>query len=98
MKVTLRFLGILEEYAKTSSLELELPPGATLKNLLEEVGRSFGARFPGELWDQDKLAFFELVSVFVDGQEVEGGNPPLRDGAEVILLTMISGGSLLPLA
>ena len=71
--------------------------GSTVRELLEDLSSripALGSRVYGE----GELKSF--VNVYVDGEDVrtrEGLETPVREGATVILLPAMAGGSLTPL-
>jgi len=92
MRIRLSFLGILSEYTRCSNLEIEMKRGSTIKQLLNEIGNRFGEAFPPQVWDPERRAFSPTIGVFLDLKDVEDENIPLKEGSEVILLSMIAGG------
>ncbi|MBI2907271.1 MAG: MoaD/ThiS family protein [Chloroflexi bacterium] len=92
MKAFVSLLGIIGEYAGSGNLELDVEEGATVGDLLGEIGDRVGGGMPPDLWDPERRAFSPMVSVFLDGKDAED-SAPLREGSEVILLSMIAGGS-----
>ena len=67
--------------------------GATVRELLDDLS----ARFPalgGRLWEDGDVAPF--VNVYLDGEDVrtlDGIDTQVRDGATLILLPAMAGGS-----
>lgn len=92
MKVKVSLLGIVGEYVGHPDLELEMVEGASVGDLLRELGDRYAERLPYDLWDPQKKAFSPMISVFLDGKDVSDENAPLKEGSEVILLSMIAGG------
>jgi len=68
--------------------------GATVRELLEDLG----SRLPAlgtKVYAEDEIQPF--VNVYVDGEDVrtrDGLDTPVREGATVILLPAMAGGSL----
>ncbi len=93
MRIRLSLLGMLAEYAGSSSIEMELKRDSTIKDLLNEVGERFGDAFPRQVWDPERRVFHPTIGVFLDLRDVEDEDTPLKDGSEVILLPMIAGGA-----
>lgn len=94
MTVNVRFFGILAVLAKERSVALDMADGATLGDVLTELGRRFGRGFidqilrvPGEM--------HSYCQVFVNNMQVDDLNEELNGSqAEVgmILLMASEGG------
>ncbi len=92
MRVRVSFFGLLKRLAGEPDLEFHLQEGSTVRDLLLEIGRTVGERFPDEVWDAENQCFSPLVSLFVDNEEIEDLSQPLQDGSEVFLLMPVLGG------
>ena len=57
MKVTVKFMGPLGEYAGEHAVEFAFSHPATYGALLEEIGRRFGQCFPEKIWDTNGGGF-----------------------------------------
>lgn len=93
MKITVHFLGILSDYFKTPKCQLELPSGATQKDLLRALGDRFGRQLPKRLWNHAQDRF--VVGVHIAGKNGDLDQPdmPLCDEDEINILLPIAGGS-----
>jgi len=91
MRVKVSLLGIMAEYAGFPHLEVGLEEGATLGQLLAEVGARLGDRLPPGIWDPVTGAFAPSVAIFLDGRDGEE-HLPLEEGSEVIFLPLMAGG------
>ncbi len=82
MKVHVRFFAAARERVKTSSLELELPEGSNVAQLIAALT----AQFPqlASLWPHLRVA--------VD-QEFAEPTQALHDGAEIALIPPVAGGA-----
>ena len=72
--------------------------GATVRDLLDDLTGRFPA-LRDRILEGGEVASF--VNVYVDGEDVrtlDGPQTPVRDGATVILLPAMAGGSPAPLA
>ena len=92
MKISVHFLGILSDYFKTPKCQLELPSGATQKDLLRALGDRFGRQLPGRLWNHAQDRF--VVGVHIAGKNGDLDQPdmPLCDEDEINILLPIAGG------
>ena len=81
MKVQVRFFAVYRERAGCDTIALEMPDGATVSDLTEEMRR----RFPD-------LASASTALVVAVNAEYANPRTPLRDGDEVALIPPVSGG------
>ncbi|MFM8469753.1 MAG: MoaD/ThiS family protein [Limisphaerales bacterium] len=81
MTVRIQFWSYFKELTGCAQASEELPPGATLGDL---VGR-LHARFP-------KLAAMQNSTLIAVGVEYQGRDYALRDGDEVSLFPPVQGG------
>jgi molybdopterin synthase catalytic subunit len=80
MKVSVRLFAGLRERAGAQHVELELPDGAVVEDLLAAMGQTaVGALHPGEC----------VVAI---NREYAGAREPVRPGDEVALVPPVSGG------
>ena len=80
MKLDVRLFAFLRDHAGTGRIELDLPEGSTVADLLEAV-----RRFPG-------LATLPGGTAVAVEQEYADPTRPLRDGEEVALIPPVAGG------
>ena len=94
MKVTVKFLAIFYELAKTFKAEVELPDGATVGDLLKVLDERFNPNISKTLLNDDS-GLREGYNILVNGRSVDfkkGLETKLNDGDEVVLLPPIGGG------
>ena len=82
MKVTVRFFALYRERAGRNQVSLELGPGATVSQMLEEVRRLF-----------PRLAPPTVNIVAAVNTEYAGPDTLLGDGDDIALIPPVSGGS-----
>lgn len=80
MRVTVRFFALYRERAGTSQVEMELPDGATAKELLTRLRRAYTS-----------LPLTDSVLIAVNSEYVRP-EAPLREGDEVVFVPPVSGG------
>jgi molybdopterin converting factor small subunit len=97
MRVTVKYYGVVKEFAGTSLEEYDLQKGsslADLMNLIIERHKVDGLH--DKLWDKEEKEFKPLILVVVDGQDPneQGGydKTMLREGSKVELTMAIAGG------
>ena len=92
MKITVRFIGILERITGQDTLTVDLPEGATYGYLQRELGGRFGRDFPEDIWDNNAQLFKGAVLVVGEGRDLEDPDTRLRQGEEIWVLMPIAGG------
>lgn len=78
MKIKVLFFALLREWAKESERNVELPQGATVQHLLDQLKKE--PKFP------------EVPLAVAVNQEEKNLSTPLRDGDEVALIPPVAGG------
>jgi len=92
VRIGVTFFNIVKHFAGMPGIEVELGDGATLGELLQEVGRRVGDKFPAWMWDPQNQAFNPGILVFVDNEQVRDLTRRLRDGSQVFLAAGLLGG------
>ena len=92
MKVRVGFFGVMGWLAGSAGVELEFPDGSTCGEAMRQLGMCLGDRLPPEVWDANEEVFTPLVSIFVDGSDLEDPGQALRNGSEVLLIIPLAGG------
>jgi len=82
LKIEVRFFAVYRERAGCDTIALEVPDGATVADLTEELGH----RFPS-------LTSASTPIVVAVNAEYANPDTPLRDGDEVALIPPVSGGN-----
>jgi molybdopterin converting factor small subunit len=90
-----KFMGDLPTVVGQRSLELTLPAGNTVRDLLGSLSQTYGEAFTVRVFSNpDKLHHYILV--FVDGHDIKGHgglDASLGSGeVDVIMLPMFGGG------
>lgn len=88
--------GSLARMLEKRPLELQLPQGFSLGDVLAELSRRYGEEFSDRVLGADGRKFSHC-RVFVDGLRIEDLGTPVHAGAspatvEIILLAAIEGG------
>jgi molybdopterin converting factor small subunit len=92
MRVTVRFMDPLKEFAGGDTLELELREGASYGEALDEIDRRLGSRLPNRIWDSSARDFKAGILVMGEGRDLTDRGAVLRDGEEIKVLPMLGGG------
>lgn len=94
MRATVLLPGVLGEHAGgASSVEVDLPDGARVADVLDRLGEQWPVL--GRRIRDDTGGLRRHVNVFVDGQDVRrtgGAGTPVADGAVVHVLPSVAGG------
>ena len=94
MKVTVKFLAIFYEMAKTLRMEIEVPDGITVRELLKIIDERVNPNISKTLLNDDS-GLREGYNILINGKSldyVKGLDTVLSDGDEVVLLPPIGGG------
>ncbi|MCR4332555.1 MAG: MoaD/ThiS family protein [Sulfuricaulis sp.] len=88
--------GTLASVFPERPLELQLPEGFSVRDVLTELGRRYGDEFSDRVFGADGRKF-RHCRVFVDGLPADDVEVPVHAGpspalVEIILLTAIEGG------
>ncbi len=84
MRVRVRFFSILKDVAGRESMELELPDGSRLRDLLEKIYKLYP--------DLEKLGGEDVGVIALVNGNYGKLDDVLRDGDEVALIPPASGG------
>jgi molybdopterin converting factor small subunit len=82
MQITVKFQGIIADLLDRKLQQIDLPDGATVADLLAALTED----------DEHAQAVLKQTRAFVDGKQADR-IAPLADGAEVIFMRPIAGGS-----
>jgi len=95
MKVTVRFFPSLRTITNTDKLEVELPEGAGVNDLVDKLSRKFGRKFLEALYISELGVTNPYTSVIIDGKTViltKSKNYKLKNNSVVSFLAPIGGG------
>lgn len=95
MKVKVEYLGFIKNLLNKRVEELELSEGASLQELLSDLSNLYGTPFKKEIFEPGqkdvKTGFVVTVNGVLIGQ-LDGVETTLRNGDQVILMSLMSGG------
>jgi len=95
MKVTVRFFPSLRRILNADEIEVELPEGAGINELLDELSGRFGRKFLEALYISDLGVTNPYTSVIIDGKTViltKSKNYKLKNNSVVSFLAPVGGG------
>ncbi|MDP6358457.1 MAG: MoaD/ThiS family protein [Planctomycetota bacterium] len=95
LAVQVRFMGDLPAVVGRRKLQVDLPEGCTVSDLLASLSESYGEAFSSRVFDGPEQLQHTML-VFVDGENIaeqDGFATKLGNGdVEVIMLPMFGGG------
>ncbi|MEE8400007.1 MAG: MoaD/ThiS family protein [Desulfobacterales bacterium] len=92
MKIALTFLGLLRQHVRTACVEVDLPDGADLGELLDYIDRQFGPGIGPRIWDKGRRMFRTGIRIAGDDRYLESPDAPLRDGEQISIMHAMAGG------
>ena len=95
MKVKVHYLSLVKTFTKASQDEFNLNEASPLSVLLCDVAEKYGKPFTQDVYDpmqkEMKPTFVTMVNgVLMD--QLQGVNTPLKDGDNVIIMSLMTGG------
>ena len=94
MNIQVRSVHSIAKIISGRKINIEIPDSSTLNGLLHELTRSFGQEFYDAVCDETGYPE-NKVAILINGTSagVLGGvSVPLKDGDDVLILPIISGG------
>ena len=95
MKVRVHYLGMVKTYTNKGQEDVELEDASTLSDLLGKITKNFGKPFNSEVYDPNKREVKTLFTVMVNGVimgQLDGVDTKLKDGDNVIVMPLMTGG------
>ena len=95
MKIKVHYISLVKSYTKTSQEEFNVAECSVLSDVLNNIADKYGKPFTQEVYDPQchemKSTFVAMVNgVHMD--QLKGPNTPLKDGDNVILMSLMTGG------
>ncbi|TET55711.1 MoaD family protein [Candidatus Bathyarchaeota archaeon] len=95
MRVKVEYLGFIKNMLNKRVEEFELKEGTALRELLGKLSDSYGKPFKREVFEREqedlKYGFVVTINGVLIGQ-LDGVKTQLKDGDQVILMSLMSGG------
>jgi molybdopterin converting factor small subunit len=93
VQVTVSFLGPLRDQVGGPSLVVELPAGATYRDLLDSIAPTMQAKLADWAWDAGKSSFSRRMMVSRNlTADLRDETTCLADGDEILVLLPLAGG------
>jgi molybdopterin converting factor small subunit len=95
MLVKMHYISLVKSYTNKSLEEFSFPDGTLLSGLLDKIAQAYGKPFTTEVYDPNKKEMKSTFVAMVNGvlmDQLNGMNTPLKDGDNVILMSLMTGG------
>lgn len=93
MRVTVRFLGALDDQVGTASLPIELAAGQTYRDVLEVIAATMEEKLADWAWDRVNRSFSRRMLVSLNGSaDLRDETTRLADGDEILVVLPLAGG------
>ena len=93
MNVAVTFLGILRDQVGQKTLQVELPEGADLGDLMDAIAPIMDEKVGAWAWDSDERRFSARVVVSRQGAVGNADmTAPLKNGEEILVFPPLAGG------
>ncbi len=92
MRVRVIFHGILSDWLGTKEAYLELPQGASLKDLTQMLRGRFSHVMPQQLWDPSNNTFAKQVLAVRGAEPLRDLDTTLEEGQEIGFFLLLAGG------
>ena len=95
MRVKIQYLGLVKTYTNKGTDEFELQAGAPLSELLNKVAANSGKQFIKDVFEPGQKDVKAMFTVMVNGViigQLKGVETRLKDGDNVILMPLMTGG------
>ena len=83
MNIEIQYLGLVKTYTKKSQEEINLPKGATLKEVLNKMAENYGKEFTKDIYEVDQRDVKTMFTVMVNGVvmgQLNGVDTVLKEG------------------
>ncbi len=95
MQVKVQYISLVKSYTNKSTDEFTFQNGTVLSELLDKIAQMYGKQFTVEVYDVAKKEMKPTFVAMVNGvlmDQLQGANTPLKDGDNVILMSLMTGG------
>ena len=95
MKITLHTILGIKQAIGHRTIEIDFPKESTIEDFLAYMKERWGDTLYPHLFDPESDTVHPHVRIMVNGQTIQylqGMNTPLKDGDEVLIIPLASGG------
>jgi molybdopterin converting factor small subunit len=89
------YISLVKSYTNKSQEEFTFTTDAVLSNLLDKIAESYGNKFAQEVYDPIKKEMKATFVTMLNGilmDQLKGIKTQLKDGDNVILMSLMTGG------
>ena len=95
MQVKVHYISLVKTYTNKSQEEITLNENSTLQQLLDQIANTYGKQFSQEVYDPNKKEMKATFVAMINGvlmDQLKGTNTPLKNGDNIILMALMTGG------
>jgi molybdopterin converting factor small subunit len=95
MQVKVHYISLVKSYTNKSQEEITLGEEANMAQLLDQIADTYGRQFRQEVYDSTKKEMKSTFVAMVNGvlmDQLKGTNTPLKNGDNIILMSLMTGG------
>jgi sulfur-carrier protein len=95
MKITLHTILGIKQAIGQGTIEIDFPQESTIENFLAYMKERWGGKLYPHLFSPEDDTVYPHVRIMVNGQTIQylqGMKTPLKEGDEVLILPLASGG------
>jgi molybdopterin converting factor small subunit len=95
MQIKIHYISLVKSYTNKSQDEIILNEGSTMANLLDQIANTYGNPFAHEVYNPAKKEMKSTFVAMINGvlmDQLQGVNTLLKDGDNIILMSLMTGG------
>ena len=95
MQVNVHYISLVKSYTNKSREEIILNEGASMEQLLNQIANIYGKQFKEEVYDPEKKEMKSTFVAMINGvliDQLKGTSTPLKNGDNIILMALMTGG------
>ena len=95
MQVKVHYISLVKTYTNKSQDEFTFPKNIMLSELLDKIAQTYGKQFTQEVYDPNKKEMKPTFVAMINGvlmDQLKGTNTPLKNGDNIILMSLMTGG------
>jgi MoaD family protein len=95
MQIKVHYISLVKTYTNKNQEEITLNDNATVGQLLDQIANTYGKQFIQEVYDPAKKEMKSTFVTMVNGvliDQLQGVNTPLKNGDNIILMSLMTGG------
>ncbi|MCW4003822.1 MAG: MoaD/ThiS family protein [Candidatus Bathyarchaeota archaeon] len=95
MQIKVHYISLVKTYTNKNQEDITLNENATVGQLLDQIANTYGKQFIQEVYDPAKKEMKSTFVTMVNGvlmDQLQGVNTPLKNGDNIILMSLMTGG------